>query len=335
MLKKEARQEVKSDFPPVTKEEETAANVSQAADFLSLMKNDIPAEIVGRIEGDEQLRTAAAELAADPELAESYRSILIEGDAGVLREHSQAQLAKVMDQYFAGVKAWNFLEFRQRRKKLEAFRSFFGQAAPVRGDKPDLSFHKFVSPRQTKKAASFGQQDVIVQADNYVYGSLDQVPHYMTAHSGNNYRLQDADAVARGELVMQDVANIAARHPKELVRNYLNNTFDYQTGKEILAAYLAKIFDSPRQAADFLSRNSSPDQAQNWDRGAMYFSPDLLPESLTAAQTLPALQKKAEAKTAAVSQAMAEMYEATGIEPPLSLEVRIRDEAEIVYGRES
>ena len=168
----------------------------------------------------------------------------------------------------------------------------------VRSDKRDTD--TFESPRRHGNTSSIGPQDILVQADNYVYASFDQTPHYMARTSQNQREIDPNGIEDRTELVMQDIANLHARYSDGLAKAYLSNTFDLETGKDILAEYLAYVFESPEEAIKFISLNNHPRDTQRWDT--------LLDEP----------------ENERVISKMKELKKELGIEPPLSLEIRIR-----------
>lgn len=268
------------------------------------------------------LEAAIQEIANNPALAAQYQDILINNNNEALKEKSSEQLVALLAQYYEGA---DEQDKEVLRKRLEEFQSAITALHPSRGDKASISFAEFQSPRLTKKVASYGERDIIAQADNYVYASLSELRHYMTEHSGQKYQLSESDAMQRGQIIMQDIAN--ANEPTGLVKRYLNNLFDYKTGKEILAVYLASVFKTPTEAFTFVNKNNHPNTVQHWQKANMlYYPTELLPN---LEQPITTLDKEAKIKESEIAERMRKIYNTLGIEPPLSLEVRIRDSAKI------
>ena len=213
---------------------------------------------------------------------------------------------------------------------LAAFETFVRDMEVVRSDKDAASIDVYRSPRETGQTASFGPQDILVQADRYVYASLDGMKHFM-ARAKNADVLDASSFEDRAELVMQDIANLSARHPDQLVETYMNNVFDLKTGKEILSHYLALVFKSPDEARSFFDANNQPASAQRWDSDLhismpiqeIPFLPSDTPE--TFMQKMNDTENAASERTREIVAMMKKIAAQTGFEPPLSLEVRIPD----------
>lgn len=307
-------------------------STSQSQRFSSeLFFKSISPEISSNkvLENSQLIVEASEELRNNPNLARDYQEILLNNNTEYLKKKSEEKLSSLKDLFFEGAHVYNYFAFRKRKAKLDEFADFVDQIKPIRGDKADLAFSEFSSPRKTKKVSSFGDQDVIAQADDYVYGSFDKIRHHMSDRSAQQYELSGEDGNERGQVVMQDIANIRSRSTNQnLVQNYLNNVFDYKTGKEILAVYLASVFESPNEAINFIARNNTPMEAQRWDsEGILSYPIDLLPDQKLS---MSELNRLANARSQKIVEKMKELNLKLGIEPPLSLEVRIRDAAKII-----
>lgn len=274
------------------------------------------------------LDQVAEEFAHDPQTEERCSRILIEHDSIALRENGERQ-RNAIAQYWQEQNGGD----AKAKARLAAFVVFTQCLQPVRADKPGLPYTQFESPRRVGAAASFGAQDTAVQADRYVYGSFDGIRHNMAR--GNSYRLDEAAIADRAEIVMQDIANVIAREGAQPMKRYIDNLFDYRNGKQVLAYYLASVFESPKEAERFLERNNGMQQAQRWDEG--FLSPVMDEvhvqegdDDATVRARWQEAEMKSDRRKEEIERAMKDILAATGIEPPLSLEVRIPDTAPIV-----
>lgn len=260
--------------------------------------------------GEVILTSVSDELRQHTEIARFCQEVFVNGDQTLLKTKSQAQLRKLTADYFSGISLFNIRERNQRRQKLESFRKFVYEQKVVRNEyQQHLSEMK--SPRESGIATSFGTPDIVVQGDTYVYASFDKIPHNMSR--GANYELDKPEALIRGELVMQDIANLVHGY-EHLLQRYIENIFDYQQGQEILALYLAMVFDNPTQAEEFIAHNNHPKFAQNWDREGMQSRTSLYIKD----------KELAEQEAELLRSRMKQMRDIYGLEPPLSLEVRVR-----------
>lgn len=343
------------EVPAQQPDHSVVADIRQAHDTLdaidlrthpqyTFFTEHIPAALLERLSTKELaklLRDCQSEFEANPELKKMYHDILIEGDVQALREKTKVQVQKMKEKYLGGSPIKRFFERRQLQKKLAEFQKTVHAFQVVRSDRADFEHSEFLSPRSLEKAQSYGAQDVLAQADRYVYASFDKTPHFMAA-GGTQYLLDDSDFQDRAEIVMQDIANIRARSEdgKNFLAKYINNIFDYKQGKELLALYLAYVFETPQEAELFLKNNNHPMTAQGWDRqGSTYYNLD--PLSLEEEKKLATLdpssqqefleQKKirAQKRQQDILAKMQELLQEFGFEPPLSLEVRIPDFASV------
>lgn len=262
----------------------------------------------------------------DSDLKRLYESVIENGDQEALREKSALQVKELRDLFFGDIRVWQVKKKRERKQKLRLFEDFVRGLAPVRADKNDHD--EFLSPDQTGNVSSFGAQDILVHAHEYVYASFDQIGHLMS-QGPNQRRLDRTDIAPRTQIVMNDVANVMARvqHGEGFLKKYLTNVFDFENGQEILALYLASVFDTPDQALHTLRNTSGhPEAAQRWDkRDVLYYRDrEYSPTSIKDAQ---AQTQREEQLTRTFVARMKAILEQTGIEPPLSLELRIRGSA--------
>lgn len=270
-----------------------------------------------------------------PDANARFEEILVDGNPDALRENGNRQAEKMRAAWERAV-----TQNPTIAERLSAFQDFIGGLQPIRGDRPNLAYDEFVSPRVSGNISSFGPQDVVVQADRYVYGSFDGIAHAMSGRPEGAYRLDEDDLRERAQIVMQDIANIVPRAGVEPVGRYLDNVFDYQNGKEIIARYLSMVFETPDEARSFLRSNNQMQQAQLWDRGMLHAAPvaDIpyqdgdTAESIRARYDAEELASKA--RLAQIESTMKRILAETGIEPPLSLEIRVPDRVKIVRREE-
>lgn len=238
------------------------------------------------------------ELSSDPELMAFYQETFVEGNQDRLREKSRGQLAKMFALFPAAGKSPTC---------IEPFRALVRGARVVNNS---AEHHETLRPPvETGVYSSYGPQDVLIQAHHYVYASLDAVPHNMAKRAKNEF--DRADLGGRAELVMMDVADMSHRCNGNLAAHYRNNIFDFETGEEILAAYLAYVFDTPEQAQAFISSGNMRTYVNTWDR-------DDWPDEYKKPEGIDT------AKAREIQARMKKIHAEMGIEPPLSLEVRIR-----------
>lgn len=246
------------------------------------------------------------ECAAHPSFRNIYERIVLGKDRALLEQKTARQYEALLERYASS-------DIPGGEERLAAFNEYIGAMRPVRSERrKDIDVLK--APRLTGTTSSFGPQDAFVQADAYVYASLDGLRHAMAAN-GETY-LVDTDVAERGELIMQDIANVGTAgmgNADRRYRDYLANLFDYAQGKRVLALYLASVFESPAEAEHFFQAFQGPRFAQTWAQIDGGYATDKVP---------------AERLERIVSR-MRTLMEETRIQPPMSLEVRVRDTAGI------
>ncbi len=258
----------------------------------------------------EGLKPLLDELEGDSEVSNLYEKIILKHDREVLKKKSELQYKELESHYYGKIPA---LLQPQKRKKFEEFREYVANLALIRGD-VDIALKELKSPRITETTRSFGTRDIATQADAYVSTIFEDLPRHMEGGEREKQVIIDKEGIEeRSELLMQDIANIEGRSRERVIERYLTNLFDYKTGKEILALYLAKVFNNPQEASDFIKGANVPIYAQMWDKG--YLERDV--------------HEDARVRTLEIVDAMKEIFHETGVEPPLSLEVRIRDSVKV------
>lgn len=282
-----------------------------AATFAANVHPEVLAQLNGDASFLKEAQAFADESAEHPHFKNIYERIVINNDRELLRKKTTEQYKDLHTRYMGEAQTPEMAQ--QAQKRLEAFDGYISSMRSVRSEKRrDIDTLK--SPRLLGRASSFGPQDPFVQADAYVYASLDGIRHSM-AQNGDTY-LDETTVEEAGELVMQDIANMGTAglgNKDRRYRDYLANMFDYAQGKQLLALYLANVFNDPDEASAFFRTFSSPKYAQLW--------PTLDEQDATGAFS--------KERLAQIIQKMRTIAMETRIQPPMSLEVRVRDQIAI------
>jgi hypothetical protein len=260
------------------------------------------------------------ELDADPIFAAQYRQILLENNYAALQEKTKKQIQELEGRYFFDRSPSLPPTPEAREEHLALFQALVRDMRPVRAERRQ-DIDTLLSPRQLGFTSSFGGQDPFVQADAYVYASFNYIRHPM-ARDGNAV-LDEAEAQARGQIVMQDIANMGTAglgNHDHRYHDYLTNTFDYAGGKEVLALYLAMVFHNPQEAVQFFKTFSGVHYAQHWLKEETV--PGMDEEQITPHFTRGRVRK--------ITKQMRLLMEQTHIQPPVSLEVRLPGSARII-----
>ena len=285
------------------------------------MKETFPA--LSKFAEDDLVKGEREKIAKNPDLRTLYSDIIEQNNFDRLREKSELQLYNLKTRYFGDLHPEDN-EFAQKEEKIREFTQFVENLIPVRVDPNE--YDEYISPERSGNIKSFGPQDILVRSDQFVYGSFAEIGHLMS--QGRNQRLLDIDDIApRAQIVMQDIANIVARvgGDQSAVEKYLLNLFDWENGKKILAFYLASVFDTTQQAMDALSgTGGNPQIAQRWENMFTYYNRSFKPKST---EEFLAQKSRDEEQTLIFRERMQKMLENTGIEPPLSIEIRVKDTA--------
>lgn len=269
-------------------------------------------------EQDPMLQRELSIINADPRLRAGYEKLIMRGDQEALRQKSERQLQTLTEMYYGPFSLTGLLERKAKQHKLERAREWVRSLRPTRADEDRRK--KFESPRRTGHAASFGALDVLVDADSFVYGSFDKITHTMARSMQPNF-LREDELAPRAQLLMNDVVNVTARHGRDgktCMESYMTNMFDYRVGKEILAVYIAMVCDEPEHAESLF--RTDPANQQHWDEYDGLYVND---RSYEGDDWIAHNEKLSKTYTDRVKAIM----QKTGIEPPLSLEVRVRDYA--------
>ncbi len=222
-----------------------------------------------------ELRSFDEEMQKDPAFAEYFIKIVVSGDVKDTNEYAAKQTEQLRAHYL-GDRPWlHPLDTLQRREKLAAFQKFMAELRPVRGD-ANKSITTYKSPRALGSSISFGPADIFVQADRYVYASFDRIKHHMTDRFTELAVLDTEGIPDDTQIVLKDIADSGQNDRDHRYHDYLNNIFPYKTGKEMLALYLATVFESPEEAEAFFKVNNKRQNAQRWHDVNLFVYPPTL-----------------------------------------------------------
>jgi hypothetical protein len=294
------------------------------------------------------------ELCVDANLFETWKKIFVERDRAFLRERSGRKLETLQTLYRqemqGAAKVGDMSEAAHLARRKEAFKGFL--LHPVHGslhpERLSVILANSQLPADTKKRTARG--DDYIGGDTFIYGSFGEFPHPFT---GGIYRedyfardavdplpmtTEEATKKSPRELSMQkhqylldergfldtaDVAmfdiHLAKIGPKSgkngYLGAYLDNYFDYQTGKQIMETYLRLVFESPEEARAYAAGGGGEFVLEQFYKE--------FPE-------LGAKDRIGRTRTEEIHRKMREIFLATGIAPPLMHELRIPDHATVV-----
>lgn len=210
---------------------ESVANLLADLNLPPSLQPEVPA-FLNRMDPaylSSHLENSITELNSKPKLKHLHEEIFQKDNFNLLRKKSRAQLQALKRHYY-GLKSLLPWQFKAKKEKIKLFRNFVNSFQPIRSDAGANNFDEYLAPVHTGKINSYGPQDISVKAEKYVYASFDKLAHHMS--QGRPTKIEESDISAKTQIVMMDVADLQARHPKEqFLSAYLNNTFDYATGK--------------------------------------------------------------------------------------------------------
>jgi hypothetical protein len=263
-------------------------------------------------------------------LRDLYIRAFVEKDPSALREKTEKQI--------------DLIEKYKSLGSIDDFEVFIDSLIPM--THTSVQVDELLAPIHTKIQKHGGTEiDKLVRAENYVYASFDGIAHHMTYRGSErakllspeelkeaNIKILDQDDFQqRAEIVMMDVVDLKGfRKGNTLVDSYINNCFDYETGKQLLAVYLSKIFKTPEEAMRFILHSNDRRSAQNWSD--IRFTRFGMPESLhpRTKEEYDIIVAETNQRHIEIIDRMKEIYEEIGIVPPLALEIRIHDSAKVL-----
>lgn len=298
---------------------------------------------------------AVSDLNKNPSALDFYRQVILGENQEYLKMATKEKIARLesMQPNLRGAFKKGFYGMRDlilSKRKRTDFKVFTSSLQPVRRDSNFTIEGEFRSPFSLGLQNGTGGYDTPVLASHYVYGTFDEVSHPMgsklpnvdeRAQDKGYYYLDKEDIKERAEIVMMDIADVQVctnKLGKSAILTYLDNLFDYEGGKEVLALYLAYVFEDLAEAQKFLSENCTRYTAESWykgygpnrfgthpldyDDGSQFKYIDAEGKRVEFAQDTTGRLKR-------IQKRMREVFDATGILPPLELEIRVRDYAKI------
>lgn len=271
------------------------------------------------------------ELSENSEVKQLYEEIILNENPIVLKEKTSKQIEELSRLFFKYPKIFHIRYNLVQKEKLKAFVKYVEALKPIRSD--NGNYDEFKCPELTGNLRSYGGLDPLVKAERYVYASFDKMTHQMSGKLGvspNTVELSDYGFEDRAQIVMNDIANVsprALRRGEGLMEKYLTNLFDYEGGKKILSFYLALVFDDPRDI-EYTFDGSDSRLAQLWDEDDDFskLGNDYnLQRGKTTKEANEILETVISEKRRRFGRNMRRILQETGIEPPCSLELRIRD----------
>ncbi|EKE28168.1 MAG: hypothetical protein ACD_3C00086G0012 [uncultured bacterium (gcode 4)] len=238
----------------------------------------------------------------------------------------------------------NDLKKNYKHKNKKEFQKFADSLFVVRSDD---SHDIFKAPIHTwnQTGGWWSIHDFLVKAQNYVYASFDQIPNYMTSYysfinpqeaSGfwakiryiDENEIRSKSEIAFCDIASLDLATSGLKRRHSLLESYLNNLFDYNTGKELLVEYLSIVFNDTQEMKAVMDQFRAPQFLQNWNQYMMF-------ENFTKIMDIPWIPENLRAQRMEdIHAKMIEIYEQTWILPPFWAEIRIHDEAKSVNREE-
>lgn len=244
------------------------------------------------------MESVTRELEQNPELQKRMVDVFVRNNREQLQKHSEQQLNHLRA-LEPRPSFWKRQERKEYAHKRQAFYDWIINANVQRSVTNKVR-DEYLSPEKSGKFNSYGYTDPLVGASHYVYATLDALPHKMGSKADVSF--DKASIQERSEIVTMDIADLRYRQPNRIAETYLDNCFDFETGMMILAEYFSQVFHSVEEAEDFFQQR--PFDERIWDTQEVNI--DRLRE---------------------IQSAMKAIQAATNIEPPLNLEVRIRDRA--------
>jgi hypothetical protein len=333
----------------------------------------IPPKHREKVEQDEYFQSMMGELSENPDLAFLYAETFLHRNQQPLIEKTRNQIGLLKEMYFEPEQLITFDiigEMRKRMRntqkgiKLGMFEKYIDSMAVIKGGKNDFDKEKqeFLSSDITKPSEAFsGGYDLPVCAHRYTYCSFDKISHPQAIGAGYGEDvsvIDDSDFQGRAEMLTMDVADLGITSRKFKCNEMdllLKNTFDYESGKKILALYCALIFKDVAEAEDFFHRNCGRMAADGWYKSPAYtikhatelgvnpshlkdgegnsmmdlhFHKGMLDENGSPTDKVsPSMKRLLE-----IQDKMIKLFEQTGIAPPLELELRVPQRAKIKPG---
>lgn len=272
------------------------------------------------------------ELSENSEVNRLYKEIILNENLVVLKEKTAKQIEELSRLFFKYPRIFHIRYNLVQKEKLEVFTEYVETFKPIRND--NGNHDEFKCPELTGNLNSYGGLDPLVKAERYVYASFDRMAHQMSGKLGvspNTVELSEEGFEDRAQIVMNDIANVSPRALRQgggLMEKYLTNLFDYEGGKKVISLYMALVFDAPRDVEYTFDGNTSL-MAQLWDKDDDFFELGNdydLQRGKTSMEASEIRKTVITEKRRRFGRNMKRILRETGIEPPCSLELRIRNQ---------
>jgi len=291
---------------------------------------------------DEHFEKALQGLRQDLGLRRAYQDILVKNNREILENKSQDQLEKLTQDYFGQTTFWERAlpwkkkrveqERQQKEARLDTFRKYISELKGVISS-PNNEAALSDQERQISNEAAFTNVSLLDQRQNLLSGSRLFEP--------SDTKIKKSALKDSGQIVMNDLDHMAKRTvPERTLPSFINNVFDWETGQEILAVYLASVFDNPEEATRFLNDPYNKN-ATGWSFRLKPAKFDI-PGDLRERQSKPGLTNEerddigteilisktnqgiaSNVRAEEISRKMAKIWDKTGLYPPLNLQVRV------------
>lgn len=260
---------------------------------------------------ESEVQKMITELDERPRVREIYEAV-VNNDLEALAKKSHEQLQELTKAYYGEASlAERILPWKKKARE----QTIFDQETKLE------QFQKFVNSLEvqgTEVTSDRGAETEASGAQNFVYGRLTSGENAVAAdnlHAGTDQSYDNELLKRSAQLITNDFHHLARRTtPDKTIEAYTKNVFDYQTGQEILAVYLASIFESPDEAVHFLN--------DGYNKNDTTWNYRMRPE-------VGKFGTDHRTRGEEITRHMAKLWNLTGIYPPTNLEVRIdRDAAE-------
>lgn len=291
---------------------------------------------------DEHIEKALEHMRSDLGLRRAYQDILVKNNQEALEEKSEAQLKQLQEMYFGDLSFWEKTlpwkrqqaekERQEKEERLKQFKQYLENCQAVLGkENPDMSMSDQES--QISNEPAYSNLVLLDQSKAPISGTRFYEP--------SETKIKKSELRETGQVIMNDLDHMAKRtSPDRTLGGYLNNVFDWENGQEIIATYLASVFESPEEAARFLNDPYNKNTT-GWSfrlKPTKYETPahikkqqtktelteeereDLGMEALIA-KTKQGISSNIRAEE--ITKQMAKIWDKTGIYPPLNLQIRL------------
>ena len=217
------------------------------------------------------------EFEKNKKLKNLYIQLINDFDFKVLKSKSKSQIVEIKKLYFGRFSIFNPKKHLIKKDRLIYFTKFVNSLKPAEDFTAQrLGIWQRMVKSQNLKVANFN-----------VFANL------------NSKDFLDLKSNKFKNKIQIQFCEIETCHERseEMMKKYLNNLFDYQSGLKILSYYLALVFRDEKEAINILS-NKNKDFSEKWDLKPNKFSGKIIEQ-------------------------MKIVLSKTGIEPPFGIKIRI------------